>query len=252
MPFSLKEFKDRYLYRTAVGYAVAAWLTLQVASLVLSALDAPRWIMKAVIGAIFLGFVVALLVGWKQERSLVAGGPISASQRHRFVLALTALLPAIAVALGFLLFYHPAARIGGAIKTHHRPKRVSPFFHSQILSTDNENAFFADGMQDEILTDLAKIADLKVISRTSVQQYRTGVSRNIREIAQALGVVFVLEGSVQRAANTVRVTAQLIDARNDAHLWAEHFDGDLSDVFGIQTRIAQMIADQLRVQAFSG
>src|SRR5689334_9859803 len=113
MPFSLKEFKDRYLYRTAVGYAVAAWLTLQVASLVLSGLDAPRWIMKALIGAIFLGFLVALVVGWKQERSVVAGGPMTASQRRRFVLALTALLPAIAVALGFLVFYHPASRVAG-------------------------------------------------------------------------------------------------------------------------------------------
>ncbi|HLW35834.1 MAG TPA: FlgO family outer membrane protein [Chthoniobacterales bacterium] len=248
MPLSLKEFKDRYLYRTAVGYAIAAWLTLQVSSLVLSALDAPRWMMKALIGAIFLGFLVALLVGWKQERSPIAGGPVSASQRHRFVLALTALLPAIAVALGFLIFYHPAPRAGARNQNPAVPEKSIAVLPFANLSTDNENAFFADGMQDEILTDLAKIADLKVISRTSVQQYRSGVSRNIREIAQALGVVFVLEGSVQRAANTVRVSAQLIDARNDAHVWAEHFDGDLGDVFGIQTRIAQMIADQLRVQ----
>jgi len=92
------------------------------------------------------------------------------------------------------------------------------------------------------------MADLKVISRTSVQQYRSGPSRNIGEIAQALGVAFVLEGSVQRAGNNVRVTAQLIDARKDAHVWAEHFDGELTDVFGIQSRIAQSIADQLRVR----
>ncbi len=248
MQLSLKEFKDRRMYRTAVGYGVAAWLTLQVASLVLSALDAPRWIMKAIIAAIFLGFVVALLVGWKQERSLVAGGPVSASQRRRFVLAAIALLPAIAVALGFLIFYHPAGRVvpsGENAKAPEKSIAVLPFAN---LSKEEENAFFADGMQDEILTDLAKIADLKVISRTSVQQYRAAANRNIGEIAKALGVAHILEGSVQRAGSKVRVTAQLIDARRDTHLWAEHFDGELSDVFGIQTQIAQAIADQLRVR----
>jgi serine/threonine-protein kinase len=248
MQLSLKEFKDRRMYRTAVGYGVAAWLTLQVASLVLSSLEAPRWIMKTIIGAIFLGFVVALLVGWKQERSLVAGGPVSESQRRRFVLAAIALLPAIAVALGFLIFYHPAGRVAPSAENAKAPEKsiaVLPFVN---LSKEEENAFFADGMQDEILTDLAKIADLKVISRTSVQQYRANASRNIREIAKALGVGHILEGSVQRAGSKVRVTAQLIDARNDSHLWAEHFDGELADVFGIQTRIAQAIADQLKVQ----
>lgn len=248
MQLSLKEFKDRHMYRTAVGYGVAAWLTLQVASLVLSALDAPRWIMKAVIAAIFLGFVVALLVGWKQERSLVAGGPVSASQRRRFVLAAIALLPAVAVALGFLIFYHPAGRVTASGENDKAPEKSIAVLPFANLSREEENAFFADGMQDEILTDLAKIADLKVISRTSVQQYRAAASRNIGEIAKALGVAHILEGSVQRAGSKIRVTAQLIDARNDTHLWAEHFDGELTDVFGIQTRIAQAIADQLRVR----
>ena len=248
MQFSLKEFKDRRLYRTAVEYAVAAWLSLQVASLVLSALDAPRWIMKALIGTIFLGFVVALLVGWKQERSLVTGGPVSASQRRRFILAAIALLPAIAVALGFLIFYHPAGRVAPSVENANAPEKSIAVLPFANLSKEEENAFFADGMQDEILTDLAKIADLKVISRTSVQQYRANASRNIREIAKALGVAHILEGSVQRAGSKVRVTAQLIDARSDTHLWAEHFDGELSDIFGIQTRIAQAIADQLRAR----
>jgi serine/threonine-protein kinase len=239
----LLEFKDRRFYRTAVGYAVAAWVILQVAAIVLPALSAPQWMMKALIGAILFGFLVALLIGWKQERSLIAGGPVSASQQRKFVLAATALLPATAVALAFLLFYHPAPR---AIPQQANTKSIAvlPFAN---LSKEEENAFFADGMQDEILTDLAKIADLKVISRTSVQQYRSTIPRNIREIGQTLGVRHILEGSVQRAGNTVRVTAQLIDAGSDTHVWAEHFDGDLADVFGIQTRIAQAIADQLRV-----
>ena len=122
---------------------------------------------------------------------------------------------------------------------------VLPF---QNLSKDEENAFFADGVQDEILTDLAKIADLKVISRTSVMQYKNTATRNLPEIAQALKVAHVLEGSVQRSANRVRVSAQLIDARNDTHVWAEKYDRDLADVFAIQSEIAQKIADQLQTK----
>jgi len=122
---------------------------------------------------------------------------------------------------------------------------VLPF---ENLSSDKENAFFTDGVQDEILTDLAKIADLKVISRSSVMQYKSGVPRDLRKIGQELGVVHLLEGSVQRAANRVRVNAQLIDARNDAHLWAQTYDRDLADVFAIQSEIAKAIADQLQAK----
>ena len=122
---------------------------------------------------------------------------------------------------------------------------VLPF---ENLSRDPDNAFFTDGVQDEILTDLSRIADLKVISRTSVMQYKTGAARNLREIGQQLGVAHVVEGSVQRAANKVRVNAQLIDARNDAHLWAQTYDRDLADVFAIQSEIAKAIADQLQAK----
>ena len=122
---------------------------------------------------------------------------------------------------------------------------VLPF---ENLSEEKANAFFADGVQDEILEDLAKIADLKVISRTSVMAYKSGIARNLRRIGRDLGVSHVLEGSVQRAANRVRVTAQLIDARNDAHLWAEHYDRALDDVFAIQSEIAKTIADELKAK----
>ena len=122
---------------------------------------------------------------------------------------------------------------------------VLPF---ENLSEEKANAFFTDGVQDEILTDLAKIADLKVISRTSVMQYKTGAARNLREIAQQLGVAHLVEGSVQRVSNRVRVNAQLIDARNDAHLWAQTYDRDLADVFAIQSEIAKAIADQLQAK----
>ena len=122
---------------------------------------------------------------------------------------------------------------------------VLPF---ENLSSDKDNAFFTDGVQDEILTDLSRIADLKVISRTSVMQYKSDAPRNLREIGQQLGVAHVVEGSVQRAANKVRVNAQLIDARNDAHLWAQTYDRDLADVFAIQSEIAKAIADQLQAK----
>src|SRR4030095_8133036 len=122
---------------------------------------------------------------------------------------------------------------------------VLPF---ENLSKDEENAFFAGGVQDEILTNLAKVADLKVISRTSVMKYKSDLERNLREIAETLGVSHVVEGSVQRAGGRVRVSAQLIDARNDAHLWAEHYDRDVADVFAIQSEIAQQIANQLQAK----
>ena len=127
------------------------------------------------------------------------------------------------------------------------PKSIAvlPF---ENRSEDKANAYFTDGVQDEILTDLAKIADLKVISRTSVLQYKSGVARNVREIAQQLGVANVVEGSVQRSGNRVRVNAQLVDARTDAHLWAQTYDRDLADVFAIQSEIAKAIADQLQAK----
>ena len=114
------------------------------------------------------------------------------------------------------------------------------------FSDDKENAYFADGVQDDILTALAKVADLKVISRTSVMQYAVGTRRNLRDIAKALGVAHVLEGSVRRSGNHVRVSAQLIDARTDAHLWAEQYDRELADIFAIESEVAQRIAAQLQ------
>src|SRR5205814_6287167 len=130
----------------------------------------------------------------------------------------------------------------------HKSIAVLPF---ENLSADTENAYFADGVQDEILTDLAKVADLKVISRTSVTQYRNMALRNLREIGQQLGVAHLLEGSVQRIANKVRINAQLIDARTDAHLWAQTYDRDLADVFAIQTEIAEAITKQLQAHLSS-
>src|SRR6266496_2323475 len=145
--------------------------------------------------------------------------------------------------LYFGVLKRPAKPVSQAAAVPEKSIAVLPF---ENLSKDEENAFFAAGMQDEILTNLAKVADLKVISRTSVIKYKSGPERNLREIAKTLGVSHVVEGSVQRAGGRVRVSAQLIDARNDTHVWAEHYDRDVADVFVVQTEIAQQIADQLK------
>ena len=138
---------------------------------------------------------------------------------------------------------HSAVREGGAIPG--KSIAVLPFDN---FSDDKENTYFADGVQDDILTALAKVADLKVISRTSVMQYAVGARRNLRDIAKALGVAHVLEGSVRRSGNHVRVSARLIDARTDAHLWAEQYDRELADIFAIESEVAERIAAQLQAR----
>jgi serine/threonine-protein kinase len=176
------------------------------------------------------------------------------SKGRRTLVAIVSLLALLA--LGFLLF--PSTRSKFAKVTESTPAApavpeksiaVLPF---ESLSANQENSFFTDGVQDEILTNLAKVADLKVISRTSVMQYKNTASRNLPEIGQALKVAHVLIGSVQRDSNRVRVTAQLIDARTDAHLWAEHYDRPLDDVFAIQSEIAKTIVEQLRAKLSAG
>ena len=148
----------------------------------------------------------------------------------RWIIAVLALAVVLLLADKFVLRKNAESAVAGAISN--KAIAVLPF---ENLSSDKENVYFTDGVQDEILTDLSRIADLKVISRTSVMQYKSGVARNLREIGQQLGVADVVEGSVQRAANKIRVNAQLIDARTDAHLWAQTYDRDLADVFAIQS-----------------
>jgi TolB-like protein/class 3 adenylate cyclase/Tfp pilus assembly protein PilF len=157
------------------------------------------------------------------------------------------LLMIAAVVTGLVIFLAKRSP-SGAITSTATPEKSIAVLPFENFSEDKAFAFFADGVQDEILTDLAKIADLKVISRTSVMQYKGGLTRNLPEIAQALKVAHVLEGSVQRSANRVRVSAQLIDARTDTHVWAEKYDRDLADVFAIQSEIAEKIADQLQAK----
>jgi TolB-like protein len=202
-----------------------------------------------------------IVLPWERNARLTAepqkirhGATIRHMPWHEVVLAL--LLVAALIAGGFFFLRHRASQQASSLATSQpasssavalsaKSIAVLPF---ENLSRDPDNAFFTDGVQDQILTDLSQIADLKVISRTSVMQYKSGVARNLRAIAQQLGVAHLLEGSVQRAANKIRVNAQLIDARTDAHLWAQTYDRDLADVFAIQSEIAKAIADQLQAK----
>ena len=163
---------------------------------------------------------------------------------RKFPIALV--LVASVIVIGLLLFV--LRQRSTTLMATTAPEKSIAVLPFENLSKEEENAFFAGGVQDEILNNLSKIAELKVISRTSVMKYKSGPERNLRDIAKMLGVAHVLEGSVQRAGNRVRVSAQLVDARSDAHLWAEHYDRDIADVFAIQTEIAQRIADQLRAK----
>ncbi len=222
------------------------WLAIQVAATVVPALLLPGVITSAVVFVAILGFPVALVLAWAFEltpegikRTGEIGPNESVPRRAGRKIAALIVIAAIA-ATG--LFAWQLFRTN-ATSAADKSIAVLPF---QNLSDDKQNAYFADGVHDEILTTLAKVADLKVISRTSVMQYRDNATRKLPEIAQALQVAHVLEGSVQRVGNRVRVTAQLIDARNDAHLWAERYDRELADVFAIQTEIAQKITQQLR------
>jgi len=253
-PSFFSELKRRNVYKVAVAYVIVAWLIIQAASILLPTFEAPAWGMKVVVMLVLLGFPAALVFSWAFEitpegivrESEVDPGKSIARRTGRKIVAITVVLAVIATGLlVFQLFRARSTTTSREANGEIAPKSIAvlPF---ENLSDAKENAYFADGVQDEILTNLAKVADLKVISRTSVMQYKEAATRNLRQIGQLLGVAHVLEGSVQRIANKVRVNAQLIDARNDAHLWAQTYDRDLADVFAIQSEIAEAIAQQLQ------
>jgi len=192
---------------------------------------------------------------WKQPSAPVR--PVSQLRFPKFLLSVALAGSVLALVVTSLIFFHkapspaitsPASPGEARSTTIPIPSKSIAVLPFENLSKETENAYFADGVQGEILTDLAKVADLKVISRTSVMQYRSGAERNVRQIGQQLGVAHVVEGSVQRAANRVRVNAQLVDARTDRQLWGQTYDRDLADVFAIQSEIAKAIADQLQAK----
>ncbi|MEN3370242.1 MAG: hypothetical protein V7609_2385 [Verrucomicrobiota bacterium] len=237
-----EEIKRRKVYRAAVAYIVVAGGVIQLASAVFPAWELPTWALRLVIILLLVGFPIALILAWVLEVTpegiRTTPAPASAPRLKRNVVALVAAGIIVSAAAGFFLLPRASAR------KLDKSIAVLPF---ENFSDDKENAFFADGIQDDILTNLAKIGDLKVISRTSVMPYR-GKEKNVREIGKALGVSTILEGSVRKIGTRVRVNVQLIDAVNDEHIWSEVYDRDLTDVFAIQTDLAQKIAHELRAQ----
>src|SRR5256885_2595594 len=244
--------KRRNVYKVAVAYAVVGWLLVQVTTQVFPIFEIPNWALRLIVLAIIIGFPIALVIAWafeltpegiKRTEDIDPGVDSRAKSRAWIYVVIVAAL--LSISLFLLGRFTASTKQNGANEVPAKSIAVLPF---ENLSEEKANAFFADGVQDEVLTDLARIADLKVISRTSVMHYKSGIARNLREIGEQLGVAHVLEGSVQRAGNRVRVNAQLVDARTDRHLWAQTYDRDLADVFAIQSEIAQKIADQLQAK----
>jgi len=198
--------------------------------------------------------------GRKKESDAVR--QIGAPRWPKFLIAAALVVAALALVISSLTFFHRASSTAASVSpkaTAMSNTAASAFPEKSIavlpfenLSAEKENAYFADGVQDEILTLLAKLADLKIISRVSVMQYKSGVARNLREVGQQLGVANVVEGSVQRSGNRVRVNAQLVDARTDRQIWGQTYDRDLADVFAIQSEIAKAIAEQLQAKLSPG
>ena len=241
-----EEVKRRKVYRVAVAYIIVAGGIIQIASAVFPAWELPNWSQRLVIVLLLTGFPIALILAWAFD--VTPAGikttptiSVPGAHRRRNVIMLVATGVIISAAAGFFLLPRAVAR------KLDKSIAVLPF---ENLSDDKENAFFADGMQDDILTNLSKIGDLKVISRTSVMGYR-GKTANVREIGKQLGVSNILEGSVRRSGNKVRVNVQLIDANSDEHIWASDYDRDVTDVFAIQTDLAQKITDALQAKLSS-
>jgi TolB-like protein/Tfp pilus assembly protein PilF len=238
-----EEVKRRKVYRVAAAYIIAAGGIIQLASAAFPAWELPNWSLRLVITLLLLGFPIALILAWAfditaQGIRATATPAMPGSHRRRNIIMLVATGVIISAAAGFFLLPRVSA---------HKVDKSIAVLPFESLSDEKENAYFADGIQDDVLTNLSKIGDLKVISRTSVMPYR-GKTSNLREIGKALGVGSILEGSVRRIGNRVRVNVQLINAENDEHIWAEDYDRELTDVFAIQTDLAQKIANELRAK----
>ena len=259
-PSFFAELRRRNVYKVGAMYAVAGWLLVQVATQVFPFFEVPNWAVRLTVIVIAAGFPLALVLSWIYEltpQGIVKTDEVApdasivratGQKLNRSIIAILSL--AVLVLLARLLWPHLAAVRSGseapdaAGASGDKSIAVLPFAN---LSDDKANAYFAEGMQDEILTRLAKIGVLRVISRTSTQRYASSPD-NIGEIAQQLGVANVLEGSVQKAGNKVRVNVQLIRAAGDSHLWAETYDRTLDDIFGVQGEVAGAIADALGAQ----
>src|SRR5215471_8387198 len=249
------ELKRRNVIRPTILYVGGVWALAQGISQLGPSVGAPEWATRWFLVAAAIGFPFWIAFAWfyeftpeglKRESEIDPAASITHHTGRKLDFVIIGVLT---VAVVLLLTDRFVLRHGvnetPSVPILEKSIAVLPF---ENLSSDKENAYFTDGVQDEILTHLAKVADLKVISRMSVMQYKNGVARNLRKIGEELGVAHVLEGSVQRAGNKVRVNTQLIDARNDRHEWAENYDRPIDDVFAIQSEIAKAIADQLQAK----
>jgi len=246
------ELKRRNVYKVAIAYIVAGWALSQGIAQVFPVFDVPNWIIRLIVLLIILGLPVALVLAWMFELTpqgikrtedvdLVAAAQQPKKRTWIFVVIIGALL---SIGLFFLGRYSAGNTTASPAGISNKSIAVLPFDN---LSRDPDNAYFAEGIQDEILTRLAKVADLKVISRTSTQRFKSAPS-DLRDIAKQLGVAHILEGSVQKASDQVRVNVQLINAMTDAHLWADTYDRKLTDIFAVESEIAKTVADTLRAK----
>src|SRR5438093_5220975 len=242
-----EEVKRRKVYRVAAAYIIVAGGIIQILSATFPAWELPSWSLRLVILLLLVGFPIALILAWAYDitpQGIRATPETTAPRtgRRRNIIMLIATGVVISAATGFFLLPGVAA---------HKVDKSIAVLPFENLSDEKENAYFADGIQDDLLTNLSKISDLRVISRTSVMQYR-GRPTNVRDIGKALGVSNVLEGSVRRSGNKVRVNVQLIDANTDEHIWASDYDRDVTDVFAIQSDLAQKIAEALQAKLSPG
>ena len=246
------ELKRRNVYKVTIAYAVVSWLLIQVATQVFPFFEIPNWAVRLVVLLLVIGFPIAFILGWAFEltpegikRTEELDQMPQQQSKNRAWIYVVIIAGAISIGLFFLGRYTASFRAGAQrTETFEKSIAVLPF---ENLSDDKANAYFATGIQDEIMTRLAKIADLKVISRTSTRQYQSR-SGNLSQIAKQLGIAHVLEGSVQKVGEQVRVNVQLIRADDDSHLWAETYDRKLTDIFGVESDVAKSIAQSLQAK----
>src|SRR4029450_13686873 len=237
-----EELQRRKVYRVAAAYIVVAGFLIQIASAAFPAWELPNWSLRLVIALLLIGFPIALILAWAYDvtpQGIQATARVPGAHRHRNLILLVVASAIISTAAGFFLLQRASAhKIDKSIA-------VLPF---TSLSQDKSDAYFADGVQDQILTNITKVSDLKVISHTSVRQYKSGGERNMREIGRQLGVAYIMEGRLPPARDHLRINATLIDARTDAHVWAETYDRTVADLFAIQSELAQSIVAQLKAK----
>jgi len=246
------ELKRRNVYKVAVAYIVAGWALAQGFAQVLPVFSVPNWVIQLLVLLVILGLPVALGLAWAFEltpeglkRTEEVDPVAAAAQKKRTWIYVVIVGALVSIGLFFLGRYSAAPTQHVAVDTPVKSIAVLPF---ENLSDDKQNTYFADGVQDQILTNLGRVSDLKVISHTTVRQYKSGVPRNLREIGKQLGVTHILEGSVQRAGDRLRIAAQLIDARTDSQVWAETYDRTAADLFAIQSELAESIVAQLQAK----